>query len=1282
MRFARPEVGVTAKFSGALRAPALPYTPLSRFLDPPLISTNNNSAQTSGGGIHAQKDCHIVIESSNFISNTADYGGVVHAYVFTTIKILVSNFAGNWAKVAGGALATYEGSTIIVEHSNFTSNVASIGGVSIGFHNRYKYSYQVCDHVCLKLTSTVAFNECHFLDNKAYKSGVLYTQGSIINVTNSFFNDNYARIRGGAIYAISTSVVNIHTTIFVDNKAYKGGVITLSRSSVNVKYSKFIRNYAHDNGGVIHLFWSTANIHSSTFNFSISGKSGGVLAVINGSVKIESSSFDNNSVSQSGGVLYASSNSSLTITCSVFVSNTAVSSGGVLHQEEASNCTVIRCLFLLNEAKQNGGVISLSSSFLSIISSSFINNSAHNHGAVLLARQKSCVLFEANMLAYRCDANDSNLHILLETNFTSNKTGGVVNIKDLFVKTEKRVYIVHNQAISGGGIYAVKSSITFGSSVHFHGNQAKENGGGISLTNSMFYSTNKTATITFESNRADIHGGGIYVEDKANNSICANDPAFRQFSKNSGCFFQNAMKNVVIIFVENQASTGHDLFGGLLDRCTAFSGIDARSFKLKPSGTSQFKEISTLTSYDTVSSEPMRLCLCNKNLNNTMELDCSQRVHRVNVKIKNDFSVHIAAIDQVNHAVPATIISKFENLNVTESQTMQRIGPECHELKYHVAFPIVSTYKLYVYPDGPCAAKGISRLNISVNVTSCTCAPGFMQEDSNTKCACKCDKFISNYIRRCDQENKTVKRKGSFWIAYINRSTDSAKNVSPYFIYPYCPLNYCHPPSTPIHINFSQPNGSDAQCVNNRRGFLCGGCLPQYSLSLGSSRCIKCPKHWYGLSVGIVLCALFAGLMLVFLILVLNLTVAVGTLNALLFYANIIDSNKSIYFGQESEIKFFPMFISWLNLNIGFDVCFFEGMDSYAKVWLELAFPVYIILLVILIICVGSCSSKLSTILGKRNPVATLATLILVSYTKLLEIIVVSFSFVRLKFPDGTVVAKWRSDASVGFNPWKHGALILMGILVLIFGLLYTTLILFWQLLLRCPRNGFLKFTRNQKLQLFVEAYHIPYNAKHRYWTGLLLLLRIFVYLMSTFTASIDPRIALFATAVIMSSLLLYKTLLVVKVYKSRLLSTIESFTLINIAIFAMFTWYAFDDTGDQTKENLQKSVTYTSVGIIFVLFLFVLIFHAYRYGNSKVYSLVKNLRFIKKLNEKIIQHESWTTSHGSSAYNYNLFDLIDSRERDEYTPPPVQLQQGISKSVVSVTNFDTPECRVEESDS
>ena len=541
----------------------------------------------------------------------------------------------------------------------------------------------------------------------------------------------------------------------------------------------------------------------------------------------------------------------------------------------------------------------------------------------------------------------------------------------------------------------------------------------------------------------------------------------------------------------------------------------------------------------------------------------------------------------------------------------------------------------------------------------------------DTKCVCHCDKFLSKYIQKCKSNTKTVIREGSFWIKYFTDS--AAKNVSPYFIYPYCPLNYCHSPSTLVHINFSQPNGSDAQCMNNRGGFLCGACLHQYSLSLGSSRCIKCPKHWYGLLAGITFGVLLAGLMLVILILILNLTVAVGTLNSLIFYANIIDVNKSIYFGQELQLKFFPVFISWLNLNIGFDVCFFEGMDSYTKFWLELCFPIYIILLVILIICASSHSSKLSIMLGKRNPVATLATLILISYTKLLEAIVVSFRFVHLKFPIGTEVTKWLPDASVDFSPWKYGALILLGILVLIFGLIYTALVLFWQLLLRCPRNGLLKFTRNQKVQCFVEAYHIPFSAKHRYWTGLLLLVRIIVYLVSTLTASVDPCIALLATAIVMSGLLLYKSLLIVSVYKNRLLSAIESFTLINIAIFAMITWYAFEDIGDQSKEDLQKSVAYISVGIIFILSSFILAYHVYRYGNSKVYSVGKNWKVMKMLTEKFIWKDSWASLHGSNANNYNLFDLIDYREtEDQYTPPPVHLQQGISKSVVSVTEFDS----------
>ena len=112
----------------------------------------------------------------------------------------------------------------------------------------------------------------------------------------------------------------------------------------------------------------------------------------------------------------------------------------------------------------------------------------------------------------------------------------------------------------------------------------------------------------------------------------------------------------------------------------------------------------------------------------------------------------------------------------------------------------------------------------------------------------------------------------------------------------------------------------------------------------------------------------------------------IGTLNAIIFYANIVAANKSAFF--PSGVSPASVFISWLNLDLGFDACFFDGMDTYIKIWLQLAFPAYII---------NYPSSDdnransaiISMLLGvllekKIRWPCTLATLILLFYTKLL----------------------------------------------------------------------------------------------------------------------------------------------------------------------------------------------------------------------------------------------------------------------------------------------------------
>ena len=99
------------------------------------------------------------------------------------------------------------------------------------------------------------------------------------------------------------------------------------------------------------------------------------------------------------------------------------------------------------------------------------------------------------------------------------------------------------------------------------------------------------------------------------------------------------------------------------------------------------------------------------------------------------------------------------------------------------------------------------------------------------------------------------------------------------------------------------------------------------------------------LTVFITLGSALVGVVLIAVLLILNLTVAVGTLNGLIFYANIIAANKGTYLLFQKP-NFRTVLIAWFNLEFGFDTCYFEGMDMYAKTWIHMAFPVYIILLV------------------------------------------------------------------------------------------------------------------------------------------------------------------------------------------------------------------------------------------------------------------------------------------------------------------------------------------------
>ena len=307
----------------------------------------------------------------------------------------------------------------------------------------------------------------------------------------------------------------------------------------------------------------------------------------------------------------------------------------------------------------------------------------------------------------------------------------------------------------------------------------------------------------------------------------------------------------------------------------------------------------------------------------------------------------------------------------------------------------------------------------------------------------------------------------------------------------------------------------------------------------------------------ILLASAMAGVLLVILLLVLNLTVAVGLINSFIFYANVVGVSSSVFF-PTSEPSFPTVFTAWLNPDIGIDVCFIDGLDVYTKVWLQLAFPAYIISLVAVIIVVSEYSFRFAELIGKRDPVATLATLILLSYTRLLSTAIVALSYAILHYPDGTREIVWLLDGNVKYFQGKHIVLVIVALFIILIGLPYTLLLFFWQWLVRIPKGKLIKWTRNTKLNAFIATYHIPYNSKYRFWTGLLLLLRVVLYIISSVTLSADPKTPLLAITLVIASLLLFKSVSRVWLYKNPVVDVVETCLHFNLLALAAFSLYHF----------------------------------------------------------------------------------------------------------------------------
>ena len=148
---------------------------------------------------------------------------------------------------------------------------------------------------------------------------------------------------------------------------------------------------------------------------------------------------------------------------------------------------------------------------------------------------------------------------------------------------------------------------------------------------------------------------------------------------------------------------------------------------------------------------------------------------------------------------------------------------------------------------------------------------------------------------------------------------------------------------------------STFQCNHNHSGTLCGSCREGYSIALGTLHCLPNFSNDY---LALILPFILSGIALVVFSLLLGLTVTAGTINGLIFYANIIHIHQyNMFFPAGTQ-----QLLAWLNLDLGIETCFYDGMTIYAYTWLQFVFPFYVWFLIGVIIVATHYSTKLTRI--------------------------------------------------------------------------------------------------------------------------------------------------------------------------------------------------------------------------------------------------------------------------------------------------------------------------------
>ena len=641
--------------------------------------------------------------------------------------------------------------------------------------------------------------------------------------------------------------------------------------------------------------------------------------------------------------------------------------------------------------------------------------------------------------------------------------------------------------LSGRCVFANNSGVPlvgYSSLIRFHGSTSFIDnkgvfGGAIRLISQSYLVIYNNSDLLFANNTATVQGGAIFFFASiigSSNPLGDSDCFLYFQSVDIFCNYSKcpdiASMNINISFTGNVANIGGTIFGSTLNNCPWYKPLNQslnqslrdtniktalqllaqlHQFHFDPplndsSVVSTHSTILEFSKKDIVISPGERVRLQGKAFDgfgfraSTAILSTSTRQSSISTSLGNAKYYFINSADVDGTSVPIDVYGQENDSAIVE---------------------------LYSVDSG-------TQFIITVNTSQC--GPGFTYDHALSRCVCI--KELESKHVQCNASEEVLVIPDNHWFGYLDESEDV-------LVYSTCFYDYCKPSSIAVNVL-----DLDFQCNTGyrRTGLACGKCEPNTSTVFGTSRCKECSNMGLLWILGFAI----AGIVMVFGISFLGITITEGYLNGFIFYCNSL--NYFVVY-LSPEYPYDPIFspAAWINLALGIETCFFDGMNTLIRIGLRFVFPIYLFLIMGVIIFLAKKVRRFSSL--KFSASKTFATLILLCYFSIAGTCIEVMALTRYTNVYGNLsYVRWNLDPTFPFGSKFHGVLIAFSLLVfLIYVVPFSILFLFPKFLYSS------RFTN--KFKPLYDAFWNPFKPQFRFWLSMRAMLRFVPFGLALFSS-------------------------------------------------------------------------------------------------------------------------------------------------------------------------------------